>query len=161
MLSAPRIPFAPLGFIEPCLPSPAPSPPAGQNWLHEIKHDGFRLMAWREGDAVRLYTRRGNERSSRYTAVASALRALKVTSCVIDGELIVCDEAGLSSFDRLLSHQHDHVAFLYAFDLLAIDGQDLRREPLETRKATLASLLRKAPAGIVLCDHLVAEGALV
>jgi bifunctional non-homologous end joining protein LigD len=63
---------------------------------------------------------------------------------LIDSELVVCDEAGVSSFERLCSRQHDHTAFLYAFDLLALDGQDLRREPFETRKATLASLLRLA-----------------
>src|SRR5437016_4029882 len=142
-----RLISRPFGFIEPCLPSSAPKPPAGQSWLHEIKHDGFRLMALRDGDDVRLYTRRGNDRRDRYTAVAKALRALKVGSCLIDGELVVCDDAGISSFERLRSHQHDNLAFLYAFDLLTIDGQDLRREPLETRKATLASLLRKPPPG--------------
>jgi bifunctional non-homologous end joining protein LigD len=68
--------------------------------------------------------------------VVAALQALKVGSCLIDGELVVSDDAGVSSFERLRSRRHDHVAFLYAFDLLSLDGQDLRREPLETRRAT-------------------------
>jgi ATP-dependent DNA ligase len=119
------------------------------------------MMAWREGDDVRLYTRRGYDWSERYPAVVAALRTLKVGSCLIDGELVVCDEAGVSSFERLRSRQHDHTAFLYAFDLLTLDGQDLRREPFETRKVTLASLLRRSPAGISLCEHLEADGEVV
>jgi ATP-dependent DNA ligase len=151
----------PLGFVAPCLPTAAVRPPFGPLWIHEIKHDGYRMMAWRDGDDVRLYTRRGNDWSERYPAVAAALRALKVGSCLIDGELVVSDDAGVSSFERLRSRRHDHVAFLYAFDLLAADGEDLRREPLETRKATLASLLRKPPPGIALCDHIEGDGELV
>jgi bifunctional non-homologous end joining protein LigD len=69
--------------------------------------------------------------------------------------------AGLQCGLNRGSRQHDHIAFLYAFDLLALDGEDLRREPLETRKATLASLLRKSPAGISLCEHLEGDGELV
>jgi hypothetical protein len=83
---------------------------------------------------------------------------LKVNSCFIDGEVVVCDAAGMPSFEMLRSRQHDRVALLYAFDLLALDGQDLRREPLETRKATLASLLRKRQIGIALCEHLEGDG---
>jgi ATP-dependent DNA ligase len=151
----------PAGFIAPCLPTPILRPPSGPLWVHEIKHDGYRLIARRDGDDVRLYTQRDYDWSQRYPAVTAALRSLRVGSCVIDGELVVCDDAGVSSFERLRSRQHDHIAFLYAFDLLALDGDDLRREPLETRKATLASLLRKSPAGISLCEHLEGDGELV
>jgi bifunctional non-homologous end joining protein LigD len=148
-------------FIAPCLPSTAAKPPAGPDWLHEIKHDGYRLMAWREGARVRLFTRNGYDWTDRYPAIVAAVGALKVKSCLIDGEMVVCDDAGLSSFARLRSRQHDQTAILYAFDLLTIDGADLRREPLETRKATLASVLRKPPRGIVLCEHMEADGELV
>ena len=151
----------PAGFIAPCLPTPILRPPSGPLWVHEIKHDGYRMMAWREGDDVRLYTRRGYDWSERYPAVVTALRTLRVGSCLIDGEVVVCDAAGVSSFERLRARQHDHIAFVYAFDLLALDGQDLRRETLETRKATLASLLRKSAAGILLSEHLEADGELV
>ena len=126
-----RLISRPFGFIEPCLPSSAPKPPAGQSWLHEIKHDGFHLLAVRDGNNVHLYTRRGNDWSERYPAVIAAVLALRVGSCLIDGELVVCDDGGVSSFERLRSRKHDRIAFLYAFDLLAMDGEDLRREPLE------------------------------
>jgi bifunctional non-homologous end joining protein LigD len=151
----------PQGFIEPCQPSAALKPPNGPDWLHEIKYDGFRLMAWRDGDRVRLYTRGGFDWVERYPAVASAVGSLRVQSCCIDSEVVVCDEAGKPSFELLRSRQQDRIAFLYAFDLLALDGQDLRQEPLETRKATLASLLRKAPPGIAVSEHLEGDGQLV
>jgi bifunctional non-homologous end joining protein LigD len=119
------------------------------------------LMAWREGDRVRLFTRGGFDWADRYSAIARAVTELKVNSCFIDGEVVVCDAAGMPSFEMLRSRQHDRVALLYAFDLLALDGQDLRREPLETRKATLASLLHKRPIGIALCEHLEGDGEIV
>jgi ATP-dependent DNA ligase len=72
---------------EPCLPSPADKPPSGANWIHEIKHDGFRLMARRDRVGIRLITRRGNDWTTRYPLVAEAVNHLKVRSCLIDGEL--------------------------------------------------------------------------
>jgi bifunctional non-homologous end joining protein LigD len=161
MSSRPSFNILSQGFIEPCRPSSAPKPPSGADWLHEIKHDGFRLMAWRDGGDVRLYTGGGYDCVDRYSTIAGAVRSLKVESCIIDGEVVVCDEAGRPSFEMLRSRLHDRVAFLYAFDLLALDGQDLRREPLETRKATLGSLLRTASPGIALCEHNEADGPLV
>jgi ATP-dependent DNA ligase len=84
---------------------------------------------------------------------------VKLRARRLDGELVVCNDSGVSSFERLRSRQHDHLAFLCAFDLL--QGDDLRREPLETRKATLASLLRKSEMGIDICEHAEADGELV
>jgi bifunctional non-homologous end joining protein LigD len=99
------------GFIAPCLPTPILRPSTGPLWVHEIKHDGYRLMAWPDGDDVRLYTRRGYDWSERHPTVVAALRALRVSSCLIDGELVVCDDAGMRSFERLRSRRHDHVAY--------------------------------------------------
>ena len=82
-LMSSRLISRPVGFIEPCLPTSAPKPPAGPSWQHEIKHDGFRLMARRDGNQVRLYTRRGNDWTERYPAVLTAVLALKVGSCLI------------------------------------------------------------------------------
>ena len=79
---------------------------------------------------------------------------LKVRSCLIDGVVVCCDERGLTRFDVLRRRKNEAMAFLYAFDLLELDGQDLRREPLEVRKATLASILRKARHGVRLNEHL-------
>ena len=133
-----------LRFIEPCLPSPADRPPSGSDWIHEIKHDGYRLMARRDPVGIRLITRRGNDWSDRFPLVVEAVNQLKVRSCLIDGEVVCCDEHGLARFDVLRRRRNEVDAFLYAFDLLELDGTDLRREPIETRKATLASILRKA-----------------
>ena len=84
-----------LRFIEPCLPSPADRPPSGPGWLHEIKHDGYRLMARRDPVGIRLITRRGNDWSDRFPLVVEAVNHLKVRSCLIDGEVVCCDERGL------------------------------------------------------------------
>jgi ATP-dependent DNA ligase len=131
-------------FIEPCLPSTADQPPSGPEWIHEIKHDGYRLMARRDSAGIHLITRRGNDWSDRFPLVVEAVNHLKVQSCLIDGEVVCCDERGLARFDLLRRRRNEAMAFLYAFDLLELNGQDLRREPLEVRKATLASILRKA-----------------
>ena len=79
-----------------------------------------------------------------FRSSSQAVNHLKVRSCLIDGEVVCCDEHGLARFDVLRRRRNEAVAFLYAFDLLELDGTDLRREPLEVRKATLASILRKA-----------------
>jgi ATP-dependent DNA ligase len=126
-------------FIEPCLPSPADKPPSGSNWIHEIKHDGYRLMARRDPVGIRLITRRGNDWTTRYPLVVEAVNHLKVRSCLIDGEVVCCDERGLAIFSTLRQRRNEARAFLFAFDLLELDGLDMRREPIETRKATLAS----------------------
>jgi bifunctional non-homologous end joining protein LigD len=131
-------------FIEPCLPSPAAKPPSGANWIHEIKHDGFRLMARRDPVGIRLITRRGNDWSARFPLVVDAVNHLNVRSCLIDGEVVCCDERGLATFQLLRHRRNEPRAFLYAFDLLELNGADLRREPIEVRKATLASILRKS-----------------
>jgi bifunctional non-homologous end joining protein LigD len=141
------------GFIEPCLPSPADKPPSGANWIHEIKHDGYRLMARRDPVGIRLLTRRGNDWSNRFPLVVEAVNHLKVRSCLIDGEVVCCDERGLATFQLLRHRRNESRAFLYAFDLLELNGSDLRREPIEVRKATLASILRKAKVGVRLNEH--------
>src|SRR4029077_19132116 len=83
---------APSGFIEPCLPSRADRPPSGPDWIHEIKHDGYRLMARRDATGIRLLTRNGHDWRSRYPLIVEAVDRLKARSCLIDGEAVVCDE---------------------------------------------------------------------
>jgi ATP-dependent DNA ligase len=144
-------------FIPPCLPSPGERPPSGPGWVHEIKHDGFRMMVRRDAAGVRLLTRNGHDWSGRYPLIAAAVTALRVRSCLIDGEAVACGDDGLPAFDRLRYRRADGAVFLFAFDLLELDGRDLRREPLEVRKATLASVLRKAVAGVQLNEHLEHE----
>jgi bifunctional non-homologous end joining protein LigD len=82
-------------------------------------------------------------------------------SCILDGEAVACDDKGMPCFDRLRRRRHDEAVFLYAFDLIELNGDDLRREPLEVRKATLASVLAKAAAGLRLNEHIEADGPTV
>src|SRR5262245_24726759 len=160
MLRAPPSPPR-SGFIQPCLPSAADSPPSDPEWVHEIKHDGYRLMARRDSVGIRLLTRNGHDWADRYPAIVDAVNTLKARSCVIDGEAVACDANGLAVFERLRYRRDDHSVLLFAFDLLELDGQDLRREPLETRKATLASLLRGSLPGVRLNEHLTHPGDVV
>src|SRR5215813_12711924 len=141
-----------LGIIEPCLPSPAKAPPSGPGWLHEIKHDGFRILARRDAAGVRLITRAGNDFSSRFPFITMALGKLSVRSCLIDGEAIVCDKNGLAVLDLIRRHGALASAVHCAFDLLELDGRDLRREPIEKRKALLAELLNGQQMSIVLAS---------
>ena len=154
-----RVP--PAGFIEPCLPSPADKPPSGPEWVHEIKHDGYRLMARRDPVGIRLLTRNGYEWASRYPLIVEAVNALKVRSCLIDGEAVACDENGVAVFKRLREKRIGRHVFLCAFDLLELNGRDLRGEPIEVRKATLATLLRARHPGLQFNEHLAHAGDVV
>jgi len=106
------------GFIEPCLPTVAKRPPTGPDWIYELKHDGYRLMVRREGDAVRVYSRRGSDFTLRFPRIAETVRRLKVRSVLLDGEGIVYDQNGMPSFDLIHSKQYDREVSLVAFDLL-------------------------------------------
>jgi ATP-dependent DNA ligase len=129
----------------------------GPGWIHEIKHDGFRILARRDSAGVRLITRAGNDFSSRFTFIAMAVGKLPVRSCLIDGEAIVCDENGLAVFDLIRRHGALASAVHCAFDLLELDGRDLRREPIEKRKALLSQLLHGSHLSIVLNEHFEEE----
>jgi bifunctional non-homologous end joining protein LigD len=150
-----------LGIIEPCLPSPAKAPPSGSGWLHEIKHDGFRILARRDGAGVRLITRAGNDFSSRFPFIAMAVGKLPVRSCLIDGEAVVCDENGLAVFELIRRHGALASAVHCAFDLLELNGEDLRRQPIEERKWRLANLLDGSHLSLVLNEHFEEDGAVV
>ena len=88
------------GFIAPCLPTKTDKLPCGDLWLHEIKHDGFRVIARKDGDRVRLYTRPGNDLTRRFPLIAEALTGLRSRSCIIDGEAVACDDNGIASVTR-------------------------------------------------------------
>jgi hypothetical protein len=110
---------------------------------------------------VHLFTRRGFDWTERYPRISKAVAALQPASVTIDGEAVVCDEAGVAVFERLHSRAFDGEAFLYAFDLLELDGEDWRPRPLEERKAMLKKLLAKAPAGIRYSEHLEGDSAAI
>jgi len=117
-------------FIEPCLPSPADKLPSGSNWIHEIKHDGFRLMVRRDPVGIRLITREGNDWTTRYPLVVEAVNHLRVRSCLIDGEVVCCDEKGVAAFQLLRHRRNERRAFLYAFDLLELVWMSLLKRPM-------------------------------
>jgi bifunctional non-homologous end joining protein LigD len=150
-----------LGIIEPCLPSTAKASPSGPGWIHEIKHDGFRIPARRNSAGVRLNTRAGNDFSGCFPFIAMAVSNLPVRSCLIDGEAIVRDENGLALFDLIRRHGALASAVHCALDVLELDCRDLQREPLVKRKALLAKLLRGSQRGIVWNETHEEDGAIV
>jgi len=150
-----------LGIIKPCLPSPAKAPPSGPGWIHEVKHDGFRILARRDSAGVRLITRKGNDFAFRFPVAAAAVAALPAHSFLIDGEMIVTDETGLAVFDLIRRRRPECDAVLVAFDLIELEGKDLRRLPIESRKRMLSKLVRGPRPGIVLNDHFEGNGEMV
>src|SRR5215510_2091121 len=151
----------PAGFIAPCLPTKTDKLPSGSLWLDEIKHDGFRIIARKNGAQVRLYSRPGNDLTHRFPLIVDALSRLRSRSCIIDGEAVACDDSGVASFDLIRYQRANGSIFLYAFDLIELNSDDLRRDPLEVRKATLASIVAKAGPGIRLNEHIEGDGPTV
>jgi bifunctional non-homologous end joining protein LigD len=153
------------GFIEPCLPMMSRTVPTGAGWAYEIKHDGSRFICRRDGERVRLFSRGGHDWSAQLPAIAEAMRAFPVTSVTLDGEVVICGADGVSQFDRMsvvFGRRGSRDAFLYAFDLLELDGQDLRDKRWDSRRALLAQLLTGASEGIRLCEHIEGtDGAVV
>ena len=136
----------------PCLPTLGTKVPDGPDWLHEIKHDGYRLIVAREGKRVRLFTRSGHDWTDRYPLIVEAARRIRVSTFVLDGEAVLLGVDGRSDFDGLHSRQHNDEVQFYAFDVLTSDGDDLRNLPLSMRKASLARLLARRVNGIFLSD---------
>ena len=151
----------PAGFIAPCLPTKTDKLPSGSQWLHEIKHDGFRVIARKKGAQVRLYSRPGNDLMYRFPLIVETLARLRSRSCIIDGEAVACDDNGVTSFDRVRYRQHDKSIFLYAFDLIELNGDDLRPDLLAGRRASLELILAQAGPGIRFNEHIEGEGETV
>ncbi|APO52708.1 DNA ligase [Bradyrhizobium diazoefficiens] len=131
-----------------CLPSKGISVPAGPDWLHEVKHDGYRLRLERDGDRVRLITRGGYNWADRYPWITEAARKVRQKHFVLDGEAVVLGVDGTSDFNALHSRKHDDEVQFCAFDILAESGDDLRMLPLSMRKANLERLLARRPEGV-------------
>jgi ATP-dependent DNA ligase len=118
-------------------------------------------MARRDSRGVRLYTRNGYNFADRFPKIVEAVASLPVRSCFIDGEAIVVDETGLSVFELLRYRRHDHAVVLCAFDLIELDGNDLRRTTIEERKGFLAKLLSRPLECIAFNQHYSCEGAVI
>ncbi|WFU37345.1 RNA ligase family protein [Bradyrhizobium sp. CB82] len=122
--------------------------PSGPDWIHEVKHDGYRMLVIRERDRVRLLSRNGSDWTQRYPWIAEAALKNRQKHFVIDGEAVVLGVDGISDFNALHSRKYDHEVQLYAFDILTMGGDDLRSLPLHMRKSNLARLLQGRPDGI-------------
>jgi bifunctional non-homologous end joining protein LigD len=130
--------------------------------IHEIKHDGYRLIVRKKDDRVRLFTRRGDDWTDRFPLIVGAVAALQSSALVLDGEAVCCDADGVASFEKLHSQAHNDKVFLYAFDVLELGGVDLRVEPLEKRRGRLQRLLSEVTgAGIQFNEHVDGDGATV
>jgi bifunctional non-homologous end joining protein LigD len=136
------------GFVKPCLATLSVKAPDTGDWIHEIKFDGYRIQARLDHGKVKLLTRRGLEWTKKLPTIAAAIAKLEARTALFDGELVVEGTDGISSFSLLQQDlkvsRHDRMAF-YLFDLLHLDGQDLKRAPLRARKAALTELLARAP----------------
>jgi len=131
----------PARFIQPCQPTLVTNPPAGPGWLHEVKHDGFRILARKQGERVEVWSRRGAVFNDRFPRIAEAMGALPVDNAMIDGEAVVFLTDGHSDFAALLTKAGGEQASLVAFDLLALKGDDLRQHPFEERRDALSGLV--------------------
>ena len=110
---------------------------------------------------MRLYSRPGNDPTRRFPLIVETLARLRSRSCIIDGEAVACDQNGVASFDLVRHQRANERIFLYAFDLIELNGDDLRRDPLEVRKVTLASIVAKASPGIRFNEHMEGDGPTV
>jgi bifunctional non-homologous end joining protein LigD len=150
----------PPGFIEPCLPTAADTVPSGPQWVHEIKHDGFRFICRLEGGRVRVFSRRGNEYTERVPRIVDTLVRLPASSVTLDGEGVACDPTGVSNFELMraaLGRPAKREVFLYAFDLLEFNGRDMRREPWSDQGQSGHSDIQRPFMPIVIPDKFLAS----
>jgi DNA ligase D-like protein (predicted ligase) len=135
------------------------APPAGADWLHEIKFDGYRMHARLERGRVQLLTRKGLDWTRKYPGIAKALQSLPVAQAYLDGELCGVRADGTTSFDMIQNPGDNAAALvLFLFDLLFLDGEDLTKLPVIERKARLAELLSGAPPSLQFSDHQQGHG---
>jgi bifunctional non-homologous end joining protein LigD len=152
-------------FVEPALASAVERPPKGAQWWHEIKFDGYRIQARIDAEEVRLLTRNGLDWTGRFASIAESIGKLGLASAILDGELIVEDAAGMSSFNDLVSDlktgRLDRLRY-NIFDLLYLNGVDLSGASLANRKRLLASVLDSSPQPerISLSEHFLIDGAI-
>jgi bifunctional non-homologous end joining protein LigD len=150
------------GFIEPCIPTLRSEVPAGSGWLFEIKFDGYRVQLHLKAGRPAILTRGGHDWTGRFAPIARALADWPANDLILDGEIVVPDEKGISNFSELqadLASGRMNRMVCYVFDLLHVDGFDLRAAPLIERKRVLRELMATAPkGGLHYSDHLEADG---
>jgi bifunctional non-homologous end joining protein LigD len=153
--------------VKPQLAMPSGAAPEGDAWLHEVKLDGYRLVGRLDEGAVELRTRNGHDWTNRFEAVATSLARLPAQQAIVDGEVVVLDSRGVSDFQALQNAFRGYTkrAFVYyLFDLMYLDGYDLRKSPLHERKKALRTLLEAAPLArpaVQYCEHIRGRGPIV
>jgi bifunctional non-homologous end joining protein LigD len=132
-------------FIVPCSPVQRSWPPTGDAWLHEVKFDGWRIQLHKSSRRATVYTKSGHDFTRRFPTIAAAVATLPVQSLIIDGELTTCDDRGVPDFRALHFHNvRDDDLCVWAFDILHLNGADLREVPLTARKYALDKIIYKA-----------------
>jgi bifunctional non-homologous end joining protein LigD len=152
------------GFVAPCLATLAEKPPDSGNWIHEIKFDGYRIQGRLDDGKVKLLTRRGLDWTRKFPTITAAVAKLPAVTALIDGELVVNDDHGVSSFSLLqqaLKAGDDSPMAYYVFDLLHLDGEDMRPLPLTARKAALAKLIGGKSGALRLSESINEPGPLL
>ena len=147
-------------FVPPQLCSIAEAPPEGDDWIYELKYDGYRLELGVAGGEAVAYTRSGLDWSRRFPGLTADAAALNCRSALLDGEAVVLDEKGVSQFPALvaaLERHSDDIVFV-AFDILSLDGKDLRKKPLERRKAALRKLIPETTGRLRVAEHITGDG---
>jgi len=153
-------------FLEPSLASLCARPPSGPKWIHEIKHNGYRMQARIDGASVRLLTRNALDWTERFASIAAALEQLGLSSALMDGEIVVEDASGISSFNSLVADlkagRQDRFRY-FVFDLLYCEGFDLTKAVLVDRKDLLQRIIAAAPSGspIRFSEHLEVDGPIM
>ena len=152
------------GYIEPCDPTLTERPPSGNDWLYEIKADGYRAQVHLDEGHVTVYSRSGVNWTEQFAPIAEAAKQLKARHAVIDGEAVAYGATGLPDFQALrreLGKRKSGTLRYHAFDLLFLDGRDLRQLPYVERKRQLEQLLKGAPDIFIYVEYLEADGARV
>lgn len=152
------------GYIEPCDPTLRERPPQGEGWVYEIKADGYRAQLHRNDRDIKVYSRTGLDWTDQFSSIAAAARKLKAKSAIIDGEAVVYGSGGLPDFQQLRRElgpkRSDRVRY-HAFDLLYLDGYDLRDAAYEDRKRLLQQLLKDAPETFIYVEAIEADGNVI
>jgi bifunctional non-homologous end joining protein LigD len=130
-------------YIAPATPTLRPTPPRGERWLHEVKFDGWRVQLHKSERGAAVFTKGGHDYTRRFPAIAGTLMTVPARACILDGELVAPDDQGRPDFRALHFHDRDEQVCVWAFDLLHLDGEDLRDRSLDARKRALERLILK------------------
>jgi bifunctional non-homologous end joining protein LigD len=152
-----RSPTAPAAFIDPAIPTKASEPPEGNTWAHEIKHDGYRIQIHVTDNGVRLYTMSGYDWTDRYPLIVKAAGKIKGTA-IIDADAAIVGTDGISDFEALHTRSRNAEAVAFAFDLMTLDGKDVRPAPWMIRRRMLKKLLGRRALGLSYSKEIVGRG---